>query len=155
MLREFYKRSMQFHFGDHFINPHNHISWQCLDIIRRKLMLITIGTWRVKGSGITQPFWRRSSLHVTFWHTQNEGERFLACFVLWKFMTLLLPEWDCWRARFFKLSTRRKLIKNKHTIIAYMYLISVDVYTSALYHVMPSLIRQVEIKIMLNKGLSL
>ena len=36
-----------------------------------------------------------------------------------------------------------------------MYLISVDVYTSALYNVMTSLIREVEIKIMLNQGLSL
>ena len=48
MLRESDKRSMQFHFGDHFINSRNHISWKCMDIIRRKLMLVTIGTCRVK-----------------------------------------------------------------------------------------------------------
>ena len=30
--------------GDHFINSHNLISWQCTDIIRRKLMLVTSGT---------------------------------------------------------------------------------------------------------------
>ena len=43
-LREFDNRSRHFLCGDHFINSHNLISWQCMDIMRRKLMLITIGT---------------------------------------------------------------------------------------------------------------
>ena len=46
-LREFDKRSRHFLLGDHFINSHNLISWQCMDIVRRKLLLVTIGTWRV------------------------------------------------------------------------------------------------------------
>ena len=46
-FREYDKRSKHFHF-DHFINSHNLISWHCMDIIRRKLTLVTIGTggWR-------------------------------------------------------------------------------------------------------------
>ena len=43
-LREFDKRSKHFILGDHFINSHNLISWQCMGIIRRKLMLVTSGT---------------------------------------------------------------------------------------------------------------
>ena len=36
--------------NDHFINSHNIISWQGMDIVRRKLMLVTIGTWRVNAN---------------------------------------------------------------------------------------------------------
>ena len=43
-LREFDKRSRHFPLGDHFINSHNLISWHCMDIVRRKLTLVTIGT---------------------------------------------------------------------------------------------------------------
>ena len=43
-LREFEKRSKHFLFGDHLINSHNLISWHCMDIVRRKFMLVTIGT---------------------------------------------------------------------------------------------------------------
>ena len=43
-LRELNKRSQHFLFGDHLINSHNHFSSQCMDIIREKLMLVTIGT---------------------------------------------------------------------------------------------------------------
>ena len=43
-LREFDKRSKHFLLGDHFIHSHNLISWHCMDIVRRKLMLVTIGT---------------------------------------------------------------------------------------------------------------
>ena len=46
-LREFDKRSKHFLLGDHFINSHNLVSWQCMDIVRRKLKFVTIGTWRV------------------------------------------------------------------------------------------------------------
>ena len=38
------KRSRHFLFRDDFINSHNLISWQWMDIVRRKLMLVTIGT---------------------------------------------------------------------------------------------------------------
>ena len=44
-LREFNKRSKHFLLEDHFINSLNLISWQCMDIVGRKLMLVTIGTW--------------------------------------------------------------------------------------------------------------
>ena len=43
-LREFDKRSKHFLLDDHFINSHNLVSWHCMDIVRRKLMLVTIGT---------------------------------------------------------------------------------------------------------------
>ena len=43
-LRGFDNRSRHFVCADHFVNSHNRISWQCLDIVRRKLMLVTIGT---------------------------------------------------------------------------------------------------------------
>ena len=46
-LREFDKRSKHFLLGDHFINSHNLISWQSMDIVRRKLKFVTIGTQRV------------------------------------------------------------------------------------------------------------
>ena len=48
MLREFDKRSKHFLLGDQFINSYNLISGQSMDIVRRKLMLVTIGTSRVK-----------------------------------------------------------------------------------------------------------
>ena len=44
VLREFDKRSKNFLLDDHFINSHNLISWQSMDIVRRKLMFVTIGT---------------------------------------------------------------------------------------------------------------
>ena len=37
-----------FPFSDHFINSHNFSSRLCSDIVRRKLMLITLGTWKVE-----------------------------------------------------------------------------------------------------------
>ena len=55
VLREFDKRSRHFLFGDHFNNSHNLISWQCMDIVRRNLMLVTIGTWRVKEQFLRTP----------------------------------------------------------------------------------------------------
>ena len=44
MCWEFDKRSKHFLLDDHSINSHNLISWQSMDIVRRKLMLVTIGT---------------------------------------------------------------------------------------------------------------
>ena len=44
MCWEFDKRSKHFLLDDHPINSHNLISWQSMDIVRRKLMLVTIGT---------------------------------------------------------------------------------------------------------------
>ena len=41
---KFDKRSWNFLYDDHFINSHNFISWQCMDIVRRKLLLVTIET---------------------------------------------------------------------------------------------------------------
>ena len=49
-LGEFDKRSRHFLVGDQFINSHNLISGQSMDMVRRKLMLVTIGTERVKRS---------------------------------------------------------------------------------------------------------
>ena len=42
-LREFDKRSKRFPVSDRFINSHNLFKWLCMDIVRRKLMLITLG----------------------------------------------------------------------------------------------------------------
>ena len=42
-LREFDKRSKRFPFSDHFINSHNLFYWLCMYIVRRKLILITLG----------------------------------------------------------------------------------------------------------------
>ena len=47
-MREFDDRPKHFLCGYHFINSHNHFSLQHMDIVRRKLMLVTIGTQRVK-----------------------------------------------------------------------------------------------------------
>ena len=33
--------------GDHFVNSHNLFSWLNIDVVRRKLMWVTLGTWRV------------------------------------------------------------------------------------------------------------
>ena len=43
VLREFDKRSRHFLLSDHLINSHHLISCQCMDIVGRKLMLVTIG----------------------------------------------------------------------------------------------------------------
>ena len=43
-LREFDERSKHFLLDDNFIDSKNLISWPCMDVIRRKLMLVTIGT---------------------------------------------------------------------------------------------------------------
>ena len=51
-MREFDKRSRHFLFGNHFVDSHNRISWQCTDIVRRKLLLVTIETWRVNYQSI-------------------------------------------------------------------------------------------------------
>ena len=40
---------IDFILGDHFVNSHN-LSRECMDIVRRKLMLVTIGTKRVTSS---------------------------------------------------------------------------------------------------------
>ena len=37
-LREFDNRSKHFLFTDHFLNSHNHFSWQHKDIVRRSLL---------------------------------------------------------------------------------------------------------------------
>ena len=44
VLREYDKRSRYLLIVDHFTNSHNLISWQIMDIVKRKLMLVTIGT---------------------------------------------------------------------------------------------------------------
>ena len=44
-LREFDKRSKYLLLGDHLINSHNLISWQRMDVVRRKLLLVTVRTY--------------------------------------------------------------------------------------------------------------
>ena len=41
-LTEFVKRSKHFPFGDHFMNSWHHFFWLCIDLVLRKLMLVTI-----------------------------------------------------------------------------------------------------------------
>ena len=53
-LREFDKRSRHFLLDDQLINSHNLISGQSMDMVRRKLMLVTIGTLRVKGHDLVR-----------------------------------------------------------------------------------------------------
>ena len=53
-LREFGRRSKHFLLGDHIINSHNHFSWQHMDIVRRKLMLVTIGANKGVPASATQ-----------------------------------------------------------------------------------------------------
>ena len=43
-----FKDQSIFLLGDHFINSHNVFLWWCIDIVRGKLRLVTLGTWRVK-----------------------------------------------------------------------------------------------------------
>ena len=49
LLGELVYTSGQFIFGDHFRNSHDLYVLQCTDMMRRNLMLITIGAERVKG----------------------------------------------------------------------------------------------------------
>ena len=51
-FREFDNRSKHLLYSDHFINSHNHFSWQHADIGSRKLMLVTVGTYRVKSVSV-------------------------------------------------------------------------------------------------------
>ena len=60
-LREFDKRSKHFPFGNYYINFHNLSSLWCADIIRRKLMLITLGT-----ASLLSEIWERELFHRDF-----------------------------------------------------------------------------------------
>ena len=60
-LREFDKRSRHFPLGDHFINSHNLIAWHCMDIVRRKLMLLGL-----KGLKLYCTFFSLEKLEVLF-----------------------------------------------------------------------------------------
>ena len=42
-LREFDEKLKHFYFGDHFTNSQNLFSWLWMDIVGRKLMLVTLG----------------------------------------------------------------------------------------------------------------
>ena len=70
-LREFDKWSRHFLLGDEFINSHNLISGQSMDMVRRKLMLVTIGTWRVNTAArhktLNQCQGRIKEKQVGFW----------------------------------------------------------------------------------------
>ena len=44
VLGEFVRRSKQFPFGDHFINSYNLNSCLYIDIVRKNLILVTLGT---------------------------------------------------------------------------------------------------------------
>ena len=50
-IREFNKRSKYFLVADHFINSHIHFSWQCMEIVRRKLTLVTVRVNLLLGEG--------------------------------------------------------------------------------------------------------
>ena len=60
-LREFDKRSKHFPFGNYYINSHNPSSLWCADIIRRKLMLITLGT-----DSLLSEIWEGDLFHRDF-----------------------------------------------------------------------------------------
>ena len=67
------KRSNHFLFGDHLINSRNHFSWQHKDIVRRKLMLVTLGTWRVKTTiQVLNKHTHSFPIHRTGWITAHK-----------------------------------------------------------------------------------
>ena len=47
-LGEFDNISKHSPFDDHFTNSYNLFYWFCMNIVRRKMTLVTIGSWRVK-----------------------------------------------------------------------------------------------------------
>ena len=47
-LGKFVWRSKRFLWSDYFIYSHNIFSWLCIDIVRRKLIFVTLGTLSVK-----------------------------------------------------------------------------------------------------------
>ena len=47
-------RSKHFHWSAHFINSHNPVSWLYIDIVRRKLMLVTFGTNGLRIGSLSQ-----------------------------------------------------------------------------------------------------
>ena len=44
LVERIWEKIKAFFSDDHFINSHNLISWQSMDIVGRKLMLVAIGT---------------------------------------------------------------------------------------------------------------
>ena len=78
-LREFDKGSKHFFFGDHFINSHNILSWWCIDSVRRKLMLVTLGKI------LYQCFLGSTGFFLVFYHSS-----FKLLLLLSYFLTCLL-----------------------------------------------------------------
>ena len=79
-MREFNKKSRHFLFGDHLIHSHNPPSWLCMDVVRRKLMLVTIGTSRSN-----EPKFRPFFILVQFqWNVFNMNQ----INILWSFSSI-------------------------------------------------------------------
>ena len=55
LVERIWKRSKPFPVGDQFINSHDLFIWLFIDIVRRKLYLVTLATWRVKISPFPSP----------------------------------------------------------------------------------------------------
>ena len=77
--REFDKGSKHFFFGDHYINSHNLFSWWCIDSVRRKLMLVTLGKF------LYQCFLGSTGFFLVFYHSS-----FKLLLLLSYFLTCLL-----------------------------------------------------------------
>ena len=81
VLREFDKRLRHFLLGDHFINSHNIISWQCMDIIRRKLMLVTIfwclTLWVVKTIIMNHCIFTECFFYYYYWHKSSRQSYYI------------------------------------------------------------------------------
>ena len=78
--------------GDYYVNSHNLISWECIDIVRRRLMLVTLGTFK-KGK---QEVW----VNEIKWEYSNKLNSL--CF-MWTSGCLHTNEWTlknlpfCWQ----------------------------------------------------------
>ena len=77
-LREFVQRSKHFLLRDHFIKSHNVFSWWCNNIVRGKLKLVNLVTWRVKwpaaslGEG-TSGRLKKVLFTVIYWQLCSQG----------------------------------------------------------------------------------
>ena len=76
----FIKRSKHFPFGDHFMTSHNLFSCLSIDIIKRELMLVSIGAYRInywKKQKYLQGYQTNHQMHNSVYHDwqyQPSGE---------------------------------------------------------------------------------
>ena len=62
LVERIWEKIKAFFSDDHFINSHNLISWQSMDIVKRKLMLVTINTIYKGLRVFSRLFWMKSKI---------------------------------------------------------------------------------------------